>query len=238
MLIRTLHAVVAAVALLAPPLSAQTGVAGHWEGTFTAGGRQIALGLDVAQTANGRWIASMSVPAENATGLVVTDLVVDRSSVKFVGFELMMTKFDLVLDADGKLKGTLSGPQGPLPIEFTRTGEAKVELIPPSPAVSKELEGDWEGSLDAGGGRSFPIVVHFSNQADGTVTATMRTPLTTGTPAPLNDVRQAGEHVEFGVRVAHGSFSGTLNSAGTELTGRFTHEESSTPLTLRKRPAK
>jgi hypothetical protein len=50
----------------------------------------------------------------------------------------------------------------------------------------------------------------------------------------LNDVKQTGQKVEFGMRIAHGAFQGTLNKEGTELAGQFAHEESSVPLTLRK----
>jgi len=42
-----------------------------------------------------------------------------------------------------------------------------VELIPASPAVSKELEGDWEGSLQGPTVRC-PVVFHFKNQPDKT----------------------------------------------------------------------
>ena len=52
---------------------------------------------------------------------------------------------------------------------------------------------------------------------------------------PINDVRQAGQKVEFGLKIAHGSFHGTLNPEGTELTGQFTHESDGVPLTLRRK---
>jgi hypothetical protein len=71
------------------------------------------------------------------------------------------------------------------------------------------------------------------------VLTTFDTPNATG--LPLNDVKQTGQKVEFGMRIAHGSFQGTLNKDGTELAGQFTHEANSTPLTLQKKsvqPAK
>ncbi|MFZ4526804.1 MAG: hypothetical protein ACOYOE_15080, partial [Chlorobium sp.] len=150
-----------------------------------------------------------------------------------VALELMSARFDLTLGLDGKMKGTLSGP-GSQPVEFKRTGEAKVELIPASPAVSKELEGDWEGSLKMPNG-GFRMVFHFKNQPDKTVMTTFDTP--NATNLPLNDVKQTGRKVEFGMRIAHGAFRGTLNREGTELAGQFTHEENSVPLTLQKKSA-
>jgi hypothetical protein len=215
-------------------VGAQTSPAGHWDGTFKANDREIGLGLDLARNAKSEWIASMSVPAQNVTGLVVMDVKVDGNSVKFVGVELMMAKFDLAVGPDGRMKGTLSNRQTTVPIEFKRTGEAKVELIPASPAVSKELEGDWEGLLEAPG-RAFRMVFHFKNQTDKTVAATIDTPDSGGFGLPLNNVRQTGQKVEVGIRIAHAAFEGVLNAEGTELTGMFTHGEARIPLVLRKR---
>ncbi len=213
------------------PLAAGNGPAGHWEADLNGDGSQrIRVSLDVAKNAKSEWIASMGLPAENRTGLVVKDLIVNGKSVKFLALELMSTPFDLTLGPDGNLKGTISRPGSPT-VEFKRTGPAKVELIPTSAAVSKELEGDWEGSLPMPSG-AFRMVFHFKNQPDQTVKTTFDTP--TATDLPLNDVKQTGQKVEFGMRIAHGAFQGTLNQAGTELAGEFTHEANRAPLTLRK----
>jgi hypothetical protein len=218
-------------ALLASLVCAQAGPAGHWEADITGDGPQrIRVSLDLAKNAKSEWIASMGLPSENKTGLVVNNVVVNGMSVKFVATELMSAPFDLTLGPEGIMKGTISGP-GAQPVEFKRTGEAKVELIPNSPAVSKALEGDWEGSLKMPNG-GFRMVFHFKNQPNRTVMATFDTP--SATNLPLNDVKQSGQKVEFGMRIAHGAFQGTLNKEGTELAGQFAHEENSVPLTLRK----
>lgn len=228
----------AILALATPPadlpaqgrVDQETVLAGHWEGTLKADGREIGLTLDLDRNAKSEWIASMSVPAENATGLVVQDVEVSGNSVKLLATELGRSQFNLTLEADGRLMGTIANQQGPMPIEFERTGEPKVELIPASPAVSKDLEGEWEGTL----GRA-RMIFHFKNQADGTVLATLDTPDSGSVGVPLNDVKQTGRNVSVGVRVAHATFEGTLNAEGTELTGQLIHGENGMPLTLRKR---
>jgi hypothetical protein len=223
-----------AALLLASLMCAQAGPAGHWEADIKGDGPQLMrVTLDLAQNAKSGWIASMGLPSVNKTGLVVKDLVVNGNSVKFVALELMSTRCDLTLGPDGTMKGTLSGRSSQT-VEFKRTGEAKVELIPASPAVSKELEGDWEGSLKMPNG-AFRMVFHFKNQPDKTVLTTFDTP--NATNLPLNDVKQTGQKVEFGMRIAHGAFQGSLNKEGTELAGQFTHEENSVPLTLQKKSA-
>jgi len=100
--------------------------------------------------------------------------------------------------------------------------------------VSKELEGDWEGAMEVPG-RTLRIALHFRNQPDRTVAATFANLDMGAATVPLNDVKQAGQKVEFGLKVANGSFEGTLNKDGTMLAGTFTHDGESVPLTLKKK---
>ncbi len=228
---------VIAAMVCASLVGAQADPACHWEGQCTVDGRDLTLTLDLARNPKSAWIASMGVPSEKATGLVVQDVAVNGASVTFVAVELMMARFELTLTPAAALKGAFTTRGGPVPIEFKRTGEAHVELMAPSPAVSKELEGDWEGTLTPPGApKGFQVLVHFKNQPDGTVDATF-TNVTMGQGAvPMNDVRQADRKVEFGLRVAHAGYQGTLNADGTVLDGQFTHEGAPPiPLTLRKR---
>jgi hypothetical protein len=221
--------------LFASLACAQTALDGHWEGMIKGDSGDVRISLDLARNAQLQWIASMGASPQ-ASGLVVMDLVVEGKSVKFMALEMMMTKFDLALNASGSLRGTYTVRTGAsFPVEFKRTGEAKVELIPASPAVSKELEGDWEGSLHAPNGVLFPLVFHFKNQPDKTVAATMDSPGRNAMAMPLNNVKQTGQKVEFGLKIAQSAFQGALNPEGTELAGQFTNEQGSMPLTLRKK---
>ena len=222
-----------AAVLFAALSCAQTGPGGHWEGAFTAGNREIGLTLDLARNDKAEWIASMGMPAPNATGLVVKDLAVNGNSVKFMAVELQMAKLDLTL-ADGKLAGTITGPGGSLPIQFKRTGEANVQLPAASQAVSKDLEGDWAGTLKTPG-PELQIAVHFKNQPDNTVIATIDIPAQNAIGMPINDVKQAGDRVEFGLKIAHASFQGTLNKDRGELTGQLGHDEQAMQVTLKKK---
>jgi hypothetical protein len=212
-------AVGTAAAPTADQHTADAGPAGHWEADITGDGPQrIGVTLDLAKNAKLEWVASMGLPSANKTGLLVKDVVVNGKSVKFVAAELMMTAFDLTLGPDGSMKGTISSPASQ-PVEFKRTGEAKVELPSSSPAVSKELEGDWEGSLKTPNG-SARLVFHFKNQLDKTVTATFDDDTRAG--LPVTNLKQTGQEVEFEAQVEHAKFQGSLNQAGTELAGQLT----------------
>jgi len=233
MFIRSLRGAGVAV-FLASLMWAQAGPDGHWVGTLTADGREVGLSLDLAKNEKAEWIASMGVPSENAMGLYVKDLAVSGKSVKFMAVDLLMSTVDLTLGPDGKLAGTITGQRGgPMPIEFKRTGEAKVALPAASPAVSKELEGDWEGSLQGPNGELLPMVFHFKNLPDKTVAATMDSPARNVVGMPLNDVKQTGQKVEIGLK--GGSFQGSLNKEGTELALQMIRGAVSLPVTLRKK---
>ena len=229
---RTMRRIGAAL-WFASALCAQTSPAGHWEGVFDTDGRDIGLSLDLTRNDKAEWIASMGSPPQNVTGLVVKDLAVNGNSVKFMAVELQMAKLDLTL-ADGKLAGTITGPRDSLPIEFKRTGEAHVQLPAASPAVSKDLEGDWVGTLKTPG-PELQIAVHFKNQPDNTVLATIDIAAQNAMGMPINDVKQTGDKVEFGLKIAHASFQGTLSKDRGELSGQLGHDEQTMQVTLKKK---
>jgi hypothetical protein len=218
--------------LLASLACAQTSPAGHWEGVLNGDGGGITVSLDLARNNKAEWVASMGVPSQNATGLVVKDLVVTGTSVKFMAVELRMAKLDLTL-GDGKLGGTLTSPGGSLPIQFNRTGEANVQLPAASPAVSKDLEGDWAGIMKTPG-PELEIAVHFKNQPDNTVMATIDIPAQNAMGMPI-DVKQTGDKVEFGLGIAHALFKGTLSKDRRELSGLLGHDEQAMQVTLKKK---
>jgi hypothetical protein len=220
------------LALAAAIAVAQTDFSGHWEGTLDAASGPTRLALDLAKNAKGVWVASLGVPEQKITGLRVTDISVVGSEVRFAATDLPGSPtFELTL-ADGKLKGALLVQALSLVLEMQRTGDAKVEIAQASPAVSKELEGDWEGAISLPNGQSRPVVIHFKNQPDQTVEATIDSPSQGVQGLPLREVAQKGTVVEFAVQAVGGSYKGTLNKEGTEIAGEWTQGQGAAPLTL------
>jgi hypothetical protein len=211
---------------------AQTDFSGHWEGTIDAPNGPTRLALDLAKNAKGLWIASLGVPEQKITGLRVTDISVVGSEVRFSVTDLPGSPaFELTL-ADGKLKGALLVQALSLALEMQRTGDAKVEIAQPSPAVSKELEGDWEGTIDVPNGQSRTVVIHFKNLPDQTVEGSIDSPSQGVQGIPLKGVAQKGAAVEFEVLAVGGSYKGTLNKEGTEIAGEWTQRQAAAPLML------
>jgi hypothetical protein len=211
---------------------AQTDPSGHWEGTIDVPNGPTRLALDLAKNEKGVWVASLGAPEQKVSGLRVTEISVVGSEVRFAAPDLPGSPtFELTL-ADGKLRGALLVQALSLALEMQRTGDAKVDIAQPSPAVSKELEGDWEGTLSLPNGQSLAVAIHFKNQADGTVEATIDSPSQGAQGVPLRGVAQKGAVVEFAVQAVGGSYQGTLNKEGTEIAGEWTQRQAAAPLTL------
>ncbi len=139
-----------------------------------------------------------------------------------------------LLDGDPMVKANMfRGEVIPLRVVFEKPAEATKT----SPAVSAELEGDWEGAIDttAGGIR---VIVHFRNQPDKTVKATLDSPDQGAIGLTLSDVVQKGSSVEFQLRMAKGAYKGELNDEATQITGQWTQGGAPAPLNLKKATAK
>ena len=209
--------------------------AGHWEANLQVPDRVIGLALDLDKNAKGEWTGSFGIPAQNISGMAVTEIKVDGTSVKFKVADIPNApSFDLKLSGDAKLAGTLIVPQAELPVEFAKKGDAKVVTPTTSPAVSKELEGDWAGAIDTPNG-TLNLLVHFKNQPDKTVVATMDSPDQSAKDLKLSDIVQKELAVEFKLKMAGGGFKGTLNKEGTEMTGEWTQGGGSVPLKLKRK---
>jgi len=231
---------------LAPPICAflapafaQTGAAGHWEGVLQVPDREIKITVDLAQDAKGAWIGAFSQSTQNVQNVPLADINIDDKSVKFriAAGSSNAPAFDCSLETPTSMRCALTTPGGTLTSTMKRTGEAKVDLPKSSPAVSAELEGDWEGALNTPGG-TLRLVVHFKNQPDKTVKATLDSLDQNSMDLPLTDIIQKGPAVEFQLRLVNGGYKGTLNKESTQLAGEWSQSGSSMPLTLKKSPSK
>jgi hypothetical protein len=227
------------ICAILPAAFAQTGPAGHWEGTLQVPNREIQVVVDLAQDAKGLWIGTFSQGNQNAPSVPLADIKVADKNVKFriAAGGPNAPDFDCTLENPDSMSCTLTTPGGTLTSALKRTGEAKVDLPKSSPAVSAELEGNWEGALDTPNG-SLRLVVHFKNQPDKTVKATLDSPDQNSMDLPLTDIVQNGTAVAFQLRLVNGGFKGTLNKEATQLAGEWTQGGNSLPLTLKKSPSK
>lgn len=112
-------------------------------------------------------------------------------------------------------------------------GRIAIALIPllAAWAQAPPVIGYWEGTLAAPSGR-LRIGVHVS-QGDGGLTGKLDSIDHGAFGLPLQDVVLDNSEFRFVLKVAGASFKGTLNEAGTEISGTFT-QGGDLPLVLKK----
>lgn len=218
---------------------AQTSPAGHWEGTLQLPDRELQLAVDLAKDDKGAWIGTFAQTSQNVRNVPLTDIKIEDKAVKFriAAGGSNAPDFDCSLENPTSMRCTVTGPGGSLTSAMKRTGEAKVDLPKSSPAVSPELEGNWEGTVDAPNG-SLRLVVHFKNQPDRTVKATMDSLDQNSNDLPLTDIVQKGSAVEFQLRLVNGAYKGALNKEATQMVGEWSQGGASLPLILKKSTSK
>lgn len=224
------------LALLAPgrSLIAQTSPAGHWEGNVALPNQELTISVDLLKSEKGEWTGSFGVPSQGVAGLKIEKIEIDGKNVKFTvpeapgGPELSGAVKD-----DGHLALTLTVGGGSFPADLKRTGEAKVETTPPSPAVDSKFEGDWDGRIETPQG-ALHTIFHFQNLPDKTVKGTVDSPDQNAFGLALSEIVQKDNAIELKFKIAGGAYKGTLNAEGTELSGEWTQRGATLPLKLKK----
>jgi hypothetical protein len=177
-------------------------------------------------------------PAQGVKGLPLSTVAVEGRSVKWVlkgGPEA--TTFDGTLSDDAKtISGTVSQAGQGIPFALTRTGDARVAAVPKNAAIGKELEGTWNGAIEVNG-MSMRLIVKMANQPDGTSAGTVVSPDGSGVEIPIAMTQKASS-ISLDVPSVGASFTGALNTEGTEIVGTWTQQQTSFPLTLKHATAK
>jgi hypothetical protein len=205
---------------------------GHWEGTISAHVGTVRIELDLTRGSDGKPAATFSVPERQLTALPMITLTVEGATISFEPAAIG-ARFKGDLSADGsELSGTFEASGGTMPVTLTRKGDAHVASIPKSAAVSADLEGTWNGTLDVDGGKR--IVVRLANQPDNTAIGTLVSVDEGGLTLPVAIV-QKGTALKIDVPGIAGTYEGTLGADGA-LVGTYTTGQGlALPLTLRKK---
>jgi hypothetical protein len=205
--------------------------AGHWAGSIEAGAA-VAVEVDIERQGEG-WRGTMSVPAQNARGVPLTDVTLKDGTLSFVvkgGSQ--PPRFSGELSKDGKtITGTLATGGGSVPMSMTWKGEAQFEKPVKNPPVSTAVLGSWEGTLNANG-TNVRLVLTLANGADG-ATGTMVSVDQGNAEIPISAISEQGAHLKLTVSMIGGAFEGDLK--GDEIVGTWTQGPGTLPLTFKKK---
>jgi len=208
-------------------------VFGHWQGKIQIPGRELGISVDLARSPKGTWIGSMSVVGSTAVDVPLSGVVIDDTAVRFTADLPVHASFDGRVSGDtNTISGTASSVEGQAPFQLTRNGEAHVKMPPPSTALSKEFEGAWEGTLDAGA-KILRIGLKLSETADGTATATLISVDQGNQEIPVTTVTINGTDLQLEARAVSGNYRGILGARG-DIAGEWSQGPSRLPLTFKR----
>jgi len=231
--------VTGAIALLGvTPLLAQpaSDPSGHWEGAIAAPTGEVRIELDLARSAAGELAGTFGQPERKLKGFPLSTVSMKDAVISFELAAGSNARFQADVAADGRsMSGTFEGFGGPLPFKLTRTGEARTYPAPTSAAVTKELEGSWNGRIDVDGG--LRLILKVTNRPDGTSTGVIVSVDQGGFEMPVA-ISQKGTAVTLDVPMVGASYVATLNDEG-ELVGTYkTAQGQELPLNFIREAAK
>ncbi len=189
-----------------------------------------------SQDEKGGWIGETDIPVQGLKDWPLSDISVKASEVAFAmkgvpGDPAFVTK----LAEDGKtMAGTLSQGGGTVPFRLERTGDATISVPSKSTPIDKELEGAWEGTLDAAG-TSLRLVVKLASGSDGKATGSVDSLDQCARNIPITTIRQAGANLKLELKQIGAAYDAKLSDDKTELAGEWSQGGAEFPLRLKKK---
>src|SRR5262245_46288768 len=217
-------------------LSAQTtpDPTGHWEGAITGpSGEEFRVAFDLGRNPDGKLKGTFSNLDQKVNGLPLSS----------VGLQGALVTIDLRTSGGGifqadlapdtqSMAGVFASQFGPAPFKLTRNGDAHFDGPPKNPAIGREWEGTWTGSLDVDNG--FRLALKLANQADGSSSAVVTSLDEGGLEIPAA-AQQEGTKLTLTLPMVGSTFTGDINTAGSEVVGIYTTAKGlALPLTLKK----
>jgi hypothetical protein len=220
--------------LTSAPAQTTAGASGHWQGSIAVPNQDLAIEVDLAQNPKGEWTGTIDIPPQHLKGFPLSDVAVKGNSV---GFAMKGVpgdpKFDGKLSADGKsISGGFTQGESDLTFSLKRTGDAVIDAPPKSTAIAREMEGLWEGALDANG-NMLRLKIKLSNQPDGTAAGTLIS-VDQGFDMAITTITQKDSNLKLELKPIQGSYDGDLTNGA--LVGHWTQRGATFPLTFRRPP--
>jgi hypothetical protein len=213
------------MALLA---QSQPGAAGHWEGSIATPNGEMPFGVDLKLEGK-TWIGTFTGPG--AKGMPLADVTVKESGVNFAIKAPGAPRFQGTVAAEGgKMTGEMKQGDFKTTFQLTRKGEAVIVKVAPLAPVSKDLEGTWEGTLEAGG-QQLRLRFVFGNEGDAG-TGKIFSLDQGNVEIPITALKLVEAKVNLEAQMVGGSFDGELK--GNELTGTWSQGPGTMPLKLAK----
>lgn len=155
--------------------AADGALAGRWQGAVEIPGYAFHATVDLDRDKSGGWIGSIVVPELGVKNVQLTAITQDGDAVSFAIKGALAAAPDQPARFEGRLSasslaGTFTQAGNTAPFQFSRTGDAQVDLPPASTPVAKDLVGEWRGDYELLG-YARHVTVRFANHAGAPASA-------------------------------------------------------------------
>jgi len=191
---------------------------------------QIEINID--RNTNGQLVATFGQPEQGVKGLPFSSIAIEGRTLRLVLKSGPTTStFEGTLASDGEeLSGTATQAGLSAPFSLTRKGDARIAPAPRNAAISRQLEGTWNGAIDVNGTLQ-RLIIKMANQPDGTAAGTVMSPDGSGVEIPIA-ITEEGSSVALNVPSVGASFAGELNGTRTEIAGTWAQSGMKLPVTF------
>jgi len=233
-------ALLAFAALALPAFSrAQAPIAGDWQGTLSAGGMQLHLILHLAAAKDGSFSATLDSIDQGVNDIPVNSVTLEDSKLN-LAVDAVHGSYEGTVNKDAsEIDGTWSQGQ-PLELKFTRAPAHAAAPKPaaPKPAPPSEIDGTWQGTLDAGTAK-LRILFKIVNTQDG-LTAQMQSPDQTVLWIPATSVTRNASALTIALKGVGLTFDGKISADLSSIDGTLTQMGNVLPLVVKRaaEPAK
>ena len=227
-------AAIAAFALV-PLCSAQSQLAGDWQGTLEADGQAMQVAWHVVAAKDGTITSTLDNIDESIYGIKVKTMSLKGSEITMSVDDTMSINgqdvpvrgnFAGTLSADGnEVDGTWTQTepeQPPMKVHFKRAA------APPAPAPtssnSLSIAGDWTGVLNVRG-TDLHITLRIT-QTGRDLAGTLDVAEKNTHNLPVNTISFSPPKLTFTAFSGQGSYEGTLNASADEIDGLWTESDS------------
>jgi hypothetical protein len=224
---RTLMAVALGIST-ACALQAQD-IAGDWHGTLDTGQGTLRLVLHITKGDGGAYKATLDSVDQGANGIPVSSVTLKGSKLSLT-VDAVSGTYEGDVNADATtINGTWSQGQS-LPLNFTRgAADSKPAAKAAKPS---DIDGAWQGTLDAGGAK-LKVIFHITNTEDG-LSAAMDVPDQGASGIPASSVTRSGQSLSMELKGISGKFEGKIAGDLQSIDGTWSQGEGSQPLVLKR----
>jgi uncharacterized protein len=207
-------------------------ISGDWQGPLTTPTGELRLVLHVTKQPDGTYKGTMDSPDQNSNGAPLDSITLEGSKVHFT---LTVAKgfFDGTLKSNGSISGNWSQgtPPQKMPLVLTKTTNPIKTHHDPAPP--SDIDGTWEGTIEAPQQAKLHVLLHFTNTADG-LTATMDSPDQGMKGWPATSVTRKGSSVKVAMNQIGGVFEGKISKGLNSISGDWSQGPENLPLVLNR----